>query len=315
MTLSRYCVGILFLIIALCVTGGARRHRLPESDNVQNLSITVDGLNRTFILYKPSIVYIQNQRMPLVVVLHGGFGSGKKMFKGIGPTLHRLAERDHFMVAYPDSMNQNWNDGRPVGPGEANDVKFLSDMIDFLIGRFNADPRRVYITGASNGGMMTYRMACDHADKLAAVAPLIGSIPAAYFNRCRPAEPLPILMMNGTEDPFVPWNGGPVKSGRGGEVLPIQKTVQFWVRNNRSNSVPQKQTLPDRVPRDGTRVHVDYYAASPGGADTLLYTIEGGGHTWPGASGQAPPRIVGRKSQDIDATTAIWEFFKKQINN
>jgi polyhydroxybutyrate depolymerase len=159
--------------------------------------------------------------------------------------------------------------------------------------------------------MMAYRLACERPDRFVAVAAVAGNLPARLA--CRPARPVSVLVMNGTEDPLMPWNGGEVRFGpqRLGEVLSAERTVAGWVAVNACDTVPVVDQLPDRAPFDGTHVSRIEYPRCRAGAEVQLYRVEGGGHTWPGGPQETPRRVVGRTSRDVDATDAIWSFFSK----
>jgi polyhydroxybutyrate depolymerase len=241
-------------------------------------------------------------------------GSGRDAARLSG--LSAEADRSGFLVAYPDGIDGHWNDGRHVERYRAqregvDDVGFLVALIDHLAGRYAVDRTRVYVTGASNGALMANRLACEHAERFAAIAPVIGSMARGVAEHCEPARTVPVLLINGTDDRLVPWNGEAVRfAGRDlGRILPLPELVRFWVRHNGCASDPEVTPLPDLNPDDGTRVVVHRYNACRDGASVLLYEVQGGGHTWPRGRPYMPQWIIGRTSQDLDANAAIWAFF------
>ncbi|HPO86033.1 MAG TPA: PHB depolymerase family esterase [Candidatus Hydrogenedentes bacterium] len=282
---------------------------LEPRKEVSHGAIEHDGLKRTFRFVLPTNT-AHGKSLPLVLVLHGGFGTGEKMAKLSGFDI--LARREGFIVVYPDGVNRHWNDGRGQH-SDADDVGFIRKLIDHFIGRFGADPTRVYVTGASNGGMMALRLACELSDKIAAVAPVIASMPEPLIGMCRPTHPMPVLIMNGEQDPLVPWNGGEVRFQRRklGKVVSTPNTVSFWVRYNGCQSEPRVEFLPDLSPGDGTRIRVERYDGGREGSEVVLYAVEGGGHTWPGGPSYLPKWLIGKTSRDIQASEVIWDFFKK----
>lgn len=173
---------------------------------------------------------------------------------------------------------------------------------------YPVDPERIYVTGASNGGMMTQRLACEATGAFAAAAAVISSMPAALD--CRPSRPFPMLFINGTDDPLMPYQGGQVHFYRRqlGEVLSTPETVAFWAANNGCNPTPESVLL-DLDPDDGTWIALDSYSGCQAGAQVLLYTVNGGGHTWPGGSQYLPEFVVGKVSNDMESNQAIWGFF------
>ncbi len=253
--------------------------------------------------------------MPLVVVLHGGGVLGDPV-----PVIRRAtrfdakADREGAIVLYPEAVEQHWNDGRGLSRYRSqrdniDDVGFISALIDRVAAALPVDRRRVYLTGASNGAMMAYRLACERPSRFAAVAAVIGNLPASLS--CAPDTPVPMLIMNGTADPLMPWAGGDVHFGRQrlGRVRSAEETVARWVAIDGCRGVPSVEPLPDRAPRDGTRVVRTDYGRCAHGSEVVFYRVEGGGHTWPGGPQETGRLIVGRTSRDIDATDAIWNFF------
>jgi len=160
---------------------------------------------------------------------------------------------------------------------------------------------------------MTLRLGCELTAKLAAIAAVAANIPKNLINSCRPERPLPVLVMNGTDDPLVPYNGGDVHFFRKkmGEVVSTSETVSFWVKHNWCNSTPSMRDLPDRNRRDHSRVKVATYVNPNNGCEVVLYVIQGGGHTMPGSNMPDLPRILGHKNEDIDGAKEIWELFKR----
>lgn len=277
------------------------------------------GLKRTYLLYVPKSL---KKSPPLVVALHGGFGDGRRMEELTRNGFNLLAEREGFLVAYPNGVEHHWNDGRAkvryrAQREKVDDVGFLAALIDELAGKFNVDRRRVYVTGASNGGMMSFRLALELSDKIAAVAPVIASLPVEYKD-AKPPRPVPVLIINGTKDPLMPWAGGEIGASLNlllrrklGTVLSTPETVRFWVRRNGCVPRPEKTLLPDKAPDDGTRVTVETYAGGKSGAEVILCRVAGGGHTWPNGKPYLPERIIGKVCRDFNAAEYIWAFFKK----
>lgn len=286
-------------------------------------SMNYRGLERTYRLHLPP----RGNRaspLPLVIVLHGGGGTGENMIQLTGGGLNRLADRDGFIVAYPDGISKNWNDGR--SPGEVgyrahreniDDVGFISALIDSIVRGLNADPHCVYVTGISNGAMMSYRLACEIPEKLAAIAPVAGSIPQKLIGSCSPSRPVSVLAINSIEDRLMPWDGGNVTGPWGrrslGAVVSVDEAITFWADRDGCTPTPVITNEPDRDPKDGTRVRREVCGGGEEGTEVILYAVEGGGHTWPGGNQYLPEWIIGKTSRDIDADTVIWEFFRRHI--
>ena len=284
----------------------------PSPGTVQE-HITVGGLQRSYLLHLPSM-FDGITRLPVVIALHPFTGTGQGMEKLTGFSV--LADSENFIAVYPDGNQWVWN-ANPASPSSligppTDDIAFLSALIDHLVEQYNADPDRVYITGASSGGLMTHRAACELTGKFAAAASVMITLPAGWQDYEEPSKPLPFLVIHGVADPFFPWEGGMVNEGpfRQDRYQSVSDMIAFWVNNNGAISPPNEANLPDTDPNDGTTVFRRSYSASPNGAKVILYGINGGGHTWPGNSDSSLAFLVGPTSQDINATQVIWDYFK-----
>ncbi len=213
--------------------------------------------------------YRSDRPAPLILVFHGAGGRGLGMARHTG--FSRLAELKGGVVVYPDGIRRRWNDGR--GEEGADEVGFIRVLLDSLRRELSLDPRRLYATGISNGAMFSYRLACDLPGEFAAIAPVGGGV-----------------------------------ARRRGQVLSAERSVRFWAEVNGCGLTPAESPGPDRV-TDGTRIRRTVYSGCREEAEVVLYTIEGGGHTWPG--GPAAGRRVGRVTREIDATRLIWDFFER----
>jgi len=278
--------------------------------------IVVGGLKRTYLLHLPA-AFDGKSQLPLVIVLHPFTGTGRTVENLTG--FSTLADSENFIAAYPDGRQRVWN-ANPADPSSivgppGDDVAFVAGLIDHLIETYNADPDRVYVTGASSGGLMTHRVACELTPKLAAAASVMITLPVNWQEHETPAKPLPFLIVQGVADPFFPWQGGTVNEGpfRQTEYRSAEETAAFWVYHNDALSPPVETNLPDTDPKDGTTAFRRVYAAPPGGAEVVFYGIEGGGHTWPCSADTGLGFLVGLTSQDLCATQIIWDFFKTHI--
>lgn len=286
---------------------------------IKKVIIEYDGLRRRYKLYIPQSA--KDAAVPLVLILHGRGANAESMILLTRKGFNKLADQEGFIVAYPDAIEMNWNDGRSDEQSNdrairenIDDVGFLSHLIDNIIVNYNVDPGRVYVTGISNGAIMAYRLACELSHRIAAIAPVDGNIPLMYKPECFPAEPVSVLAINNTEDPIVPFEGGEVTGNfervKLGRLLSVKESTDFWIKRNNCAPVPLVKELPDRDPYDGTRVIITKYINIAEGNEVILYTVEGGGHTWPGGLQYLPARYIGRTCRDFDANEVIWAFFK-----
>jgi polyhydroxybutyrate depolymerase len=244
---------------------------------------------------------------PLVIVLHGNGGTGHQ----IRTFTHfdDLAAREGFVVAYPDAIGHHWNDGRPEaanGSDDVDDVGFIAKLIDELATRYASDRTRIYVTGISNGGIMSYRLACELGDRIAAIAPVAGEL--AEVPPCALKAPVSVLAINGTADPLVPYDGGEVGHHRG-HVHSAMDSTAYFARREGCGVARTSEAMADTDPGDDTRSERTRYTDCPRGIAVDLITVENGGHTWPGAAQYLPRFAIGATSRDFDGSRYIWEFF------
>ncbi|OGF50158.1 MAG: hypothetical protein A2231_07750 [Candidatus Firestonebacteria bacterium RIFOXYA2_FULL_40_8] len=317
---SKYFKLCMFLVFfpVFCFSSGL--NGVEKKAGGYDSYIDFKGLKRTFRVHIPKDFDI-NKRTPFVFVLHGGGGNGKNMDeKGLSGSFTRMADKENFIVIYPDAYDKNWNDGRGVEDYKAqkdniDDVGFFINLIDLFGKEFNIDKKRIYSTGISNGAIMSNRLACEAPGVFAAIAPVVGSIPKNIYLKKLSVPPTSVLIINSTNDPFVPWDGGFIHTGKRklGEVVSVKDTFNFWVS---VNACTKKEviSIQHRNKKDKTSVIEEISSEGKNGTEVVFYTIEGGGHTWPGSPELLPRIIVGKTNMDIDATQVIWEFFKKHEN-
>ena len=312
--LAMTCLLLLFSL------SGCVRQRGPESPPAGESSsaslswsgqksIESGGLERTYLVHLPPS-YMKGTPTPLLIAFHGGGGDGEGM--------ERLTHMDDvsdsagFIAVYPDGIDRNWNDGRPeINPG-VDDVGFVRDLLKQLESDYSIDAKRVYATGISDGGFMSYRLALDLDGTFAAVAPVGALMTEQLCRKPPPASPVSVLLIMGKDDPFVPWSGGDVTAGlkKRGTVVSTAATIDYWVKAESCVSQPVISELPDTDPSDGTRAREELYGGGREGAVVELIAVEGGGHTWPGGLQYLRERTIGKTSRDFDASEVIWDFFK-----
>jgi polyhydroxybutyrate depolymerase len=302
--LIRIVVGLLVLIIVLLVLLSGfivlyarQTHSVPAETAYRE--IQVDGTTRSYLLHVPGS-YDPAMPVPLILSIHGFADWPAHQMEMT--RWNDLADQYGFLVAYPRGTGfpLHWVTG---AFGTANDPTGEIDFIRALIGRVNADypldPARIYVNGLSNGGGMSYMLACTMADTFAA----FGGVAGAYLypeEDCLPARPVPAILFHGTADPIVPYTGGPSNSF--GYPFPdVADFARGWAERDGCNLPPE--SIPARGDTDGMR-----YGGCSEDAEVVFYTIHGGGHTWPGGVA-LPEFITGRTTQDIDATRLMWEFF------
>lgn len=292
------------LLIGICSANILQPgNRFNSSSDIDETLIS-DGLTRSYLIHLPTN-YQKNEKLPVVLVLHGGGGNGKNNIEMTG--FNDKADKEHFIVVYPNGTGRlsnillTWNAGNCCGyalDNHIDDTSFLRSLIEKMEQNYNVDAKRVYATGLSNGGMMSYRLGCELSDKIAAIAPVAGALNLD----CRPTEPVSVIAFHGTADQHVPYQGGkPLK-----KVDPHDRTdhsvasaISFWVNSNKCNPKPTS--------KHNGHITVDTYSGGKNGSEVVLYTIEGGSHSWPG--GVKPRMLADVPTKEISATDLIWDFF------
>lgn len=284
---------------------GVRTLQSPLPPGQHDLSLEHDGLTRTFRVYVPE--NLPPTPVPLAIIMHGAGGDGAGMERMT--RFDDLADAYSFIVVYPDGINTIWNDGR-LGdsrvPTELDDVGFLSAMIDLLAARLPVDTARVYAAGYSMGGMMAFRLGCDLHDKIAAIASVASTFPGYLLTNCETVPPIPVLIIQGTRDEVIPWDG--VQQGAVPVYLSTAQSAVYWAVTNGCEETPDMLEGVDVAPEDSTLVRHIFYNECQNQADVEVFAIIGGGHTWPGT-----PLAVrgGAVSYDLYASAAVWQFFER----
>jgi polyhydroxybutyrate depolymerase len=294
---------LVCLIVGLILLFVLRRLRAQDRGE----QVESGGQTRTYLVHLPKD-YDHAQHWPVVFVLHGGGGRGQ----GIDVLTHfdDFADRNGVIAVFPDGITSGWNDGR-VAPRlavhTADDVAFISALLDKLESEYSIDSARVYAAGISNGGFMSFRLGCELAARIAAIAPVAAALSMDLAKTCHPARPVPTLMINGTADPLVPYQGGEVNA-KGGEIFSAEISAQKWAQMNECPNASATTTVPPKT-SGGLPTRILRYSGCKSGADVELHAIEGGGHTWPGGFQYLPERTIGKTSREFDANEVIWKFF------
>jgi polyhydroxybutyrate depolymerase len=308
-------------------------------------TITLDNVDRSYVVHLPK-GYDDKQHYPVVILLHGLNQDSDDMERLT--RFNELADKDSVIAVYPGALHGRWNFGvqAPVqqeyrrGPGrrggygypgrypggggggggypppqrdpdarnrpqQADDVDFINRMLDKMANKFAMDKARVYVTGLSDGGFMALKLGCELADRLAAIGMVGAAMPKTMV--CVPSRPLPAIMINGTDDPIVKYGGGTGKNGRFATIS-VEDTAKQWAKYNRCSEKPVQSKLP--IHGKGTmETKLDTYDDCRENAQVLLYSIKGGGNTWPGGEQYEVEKTIGKTSEDLDANATLWSFF------
>ncbi|NUM50197.1 MAG: T9SS type A sorting domain-containing protein [Flavobacteriales bacterium] len=269
-------------------------------------SFLYGGISRDYRIYIPS-VYNGINPVPLVFNLHGygSVNSAQEVYGDFRP----IADTANFIIVAPngsfDGSNKRfWN---TFGGSSVDDIGFISALIDTVSAYYNIDTTRIYSTGMSNGGFMSYQLACFLGNRITAIASVTGTMTHFYFGTCTPPKPTPVMQIHGTLDATVPYVGNLA-------FVHVDTLVNFWVNFNNCSPTPIYNLLPDIVPTDGCVAEHYAYQNGTNNSSVELYKIIGGGHSWPGA-----PVNINITNMDFSASKEIWRFFSQykldQLNN
>ena len=309
------------------------RSKVPTQSDITALgleerSLRVEQTDRWFLVQSAPD---RTRPAAVLIVLHGG---GLSMRRQLAPNAGAtrgwpdLARRENVILLMPNAVNsdngdakgdnQNWNDLRRdvARESKADDVGFILSLIDWAHQTYQTDRSRVYVTGASNGGMMTFRLLIEAPEKFAAGAAFISALPRDTSGINQPLKPTPLLIANGTLDPLVFWAGGKIAGNRG-ETRSVADTVRWWIQANKASASPQSIVqLPDTDPNDQCTIERREYPAQSGGAMVLTYTMIGGGHNIPSAKYLLEDRplirrFIGPVCKDVEGIELAWDFLSK----
>jgi len=293
---------VLGIVVLSLVAMGAQGDEIKAGGHV--LSLKVSGSERTYLLHLPP-VYDGKRSLPLVIVLHGGGGNAPGAVHMTG--FSEKADKEGFVVVYPNGSGRlktrllTWNSGNCCGyalDNDVDDVGFIRALIDEVVKTRAVDPKRVYVTGMSNGGMMTYRLACELSDKIASAAPVAGAL---NLENPHPTHPVSMIIFHGTADEHVLYEGGePIK-----KVDPhrrvdksVSYAVNFWVKQDGCSETPERE--------EKGNIRMEIYRGGKEGTEVALYTVKGGGHAWPGGESYL---LGAEPTKEISATDLMWDFF------
>lgn len=310
----------LRVLAALALLAPAAAAATPGA--YERRTVVHDGLARSLLVREPAGA--GNGRAGLVILLHGHGGSAAELvgldrratpYRG----WERIADRERLLIVAPDGLPGSdglpgWNDCRAdAGTNPAtDDAGFLAALIDAAVERGAVDPRRVWVTGTSNGGFMTLRMAVEHPRRLAGAAAIVAAMPAD--SECAPpSRPLPVLLMNGTADPLVPYRGGNVAGdGDRGTVQSAGDSTALWRGLAGAGGAPLVTRFPNRLRSDRSTAVRELSLAADGRPAAALFRIEGGGHLEPSRVERYDGLVtllLGAQNGDIEMAERVWEFF------
>lgn len=312
----------LLIFALLLLVGSVAARSAPE---FERRSYDDEGIARTYLLRAPAT---SKPPVAIVLMLHGHTGSAEQLTGSSSKAApyrqwNAIADREGLLLVAPQGLKggdgkSGWNDCRAdarSNPG-SDDVAFLSALIASARREYRVMSNRVYVLGSSNGGQMALRLAIERPDMVTAAAAIIASMPA--HSKCTlPTRFVPVLLMNGTDDPLMPFKGGSVGDDtfQRGSVLSTQASVYLWAKLSGASSIPEVTPMPDLSVEDNSRVFRETHAVRNGQPAVMLYRIEGGGHVEPSRKERYPrwlSRWLGMQNADIEMADAAWGFFAAQ---
>ncbi len=270
-------------------------------------SLIFEGISRTYLFHLPPD-YNGESPVPLVFVLHGAGGNAEIIAGTSG--MNDIADKNGFITVYPNGTGLfsdfflSWNAGECcnfIGTPGVNDTDYINFLIDKFEKEYNIDKKKIYIAGMSNGGMMAYKMACESADKIAAIAPVSAVM---YVNeKCEPSEPVSVVAINDANDDVIPYSGGEssdfIVKYFHLQYKPVLESIYFWSDNNNCKNQSEMVT--------GSVVYRDLFSDCDNNTEVLFYLSSEGGHSWPG--GEKSWFLGSEPTQSISASQIIWDFF------
>ena len=293
----------LLLSLIIFISCSNNDEEISENTGLFYQTVFFDGLSRSYILYVPSS-YDENESSPIVFNLHGGSGTAEEHLNYVSD-MRNISDNNNFILVYPQAHSDSngipiWNLGGINSKAtDVDDVGFISHLINKISEFYSVDSERVYVAGFSNGGYLSFELACKLSSEVAAFASVAGHMFIDTYNDCSPTHPTPFLSINGTEDNY---------DGIAGYYLPVDNSNNYWIEFNKTNLVPDVVFLEDQNTSDGSTV--EYYSWKNGtnGVEIDHYKVIGGDHSWPSLSTES---YKGKTNGDIDSDNIIWEFFSR----
>ena len=295
-------ISIPFLFLFMLISCGNE-----ETGFVEERVIEHEGLERSLLIYVPKNI---KENAPLVVAIHGYTSSAKTLMGYYG--INQIADKEGFLVAYPQGTkdsrdNYFFNVGYEFhSDSKVNDVNFIREIVLNLTKDYKLNSKRVFATGMSNGGDMSYLLACTSSDLFTAVAPVAGVMMKDTLENCNPERKIPIFEIHGTKDSISKFEGDMNNEDKWGAYYDLPSTIEFWVNKHALN---EKETiqLKNKNTEDGTTITFERYWSDESQREVWFYIVNDGNHTWPGMTG-----LFSRTAnQDINSAEEIWKFFSK----
>lgn len=284
-------LSIPILLLTVLVLGCGRLSLTAEEQTLFH-----NGTEREYRLHVPESYSSSGEKVPLLLVFHGYTSSARTIERY--SHFDELAEQENFIVVYPQGTilegegETHWNVGGWTNASTTDDVAFVGALLDSLVAEYTIDEQRIYSTGMSNGGFMSFALACELSDRIAAIASVTGSMTPETYATCAPERAVPVLQFHGTADEVVPYDGSKYWT------TGIDSVLTYWQIHNQTDTAATFTEMPDLDTRDGSTVERYAYENGTDRVAVIHYKVLDGGHDWFGAWG----------NMDIQASELIWEF-------
>lgn len=274
-----------------------------------------DNYIRNVTYYIPK--KLRRRKRSLVLLLHDAGETPESTMRMTRRGFNKLSDRHNFIVGYPEALNLNWNDARTDSISlshynEIDDVGFIDQVVEYAIDSFQIDPEEIFVSGFSEGGLMVFRLACERPGTFKGFATVAASLSLDQLVECTPDTTISLMMINGTRDPILPYDGGQMEidEKEAGSMLAAQEAVNFWLEENQCTDRATEKDMANRDTFDETRSLRVTYNDCENKNKILLIRVVNGGHAWPGGRQYQNERSIGKVSDDFDASEEIWKFFR-----
>ncbi len=289
----------------------------PQRFRGKHQTILIDNTSREYIYFVPPNT--SNKKLPIIIALHGGGGTAK-VFERTSILFNKRAVSEGAVIIYPQAINKSWNAGdiptySPRNKTDANDVKFIEYLIDLAIGQWSGNPDRIYLTGPSRGGIMSFFLADTLNHRITAISPVMASLNESMFETYSYDRPISVLAINGTKDPLILYEGGAANMwknkdlGPEATIVPIETLMKHIAQMNGCDTSYEIVSIPDKNKRDSSYAENWIFQQCPHSASTIFVKVVGGGHTYPGGIQYLPKSMIGVVNRDFNSMEMIWDFF------
>jgi len=306
-----------FILISIALLISLAGFQVSAQYRTETFFLEHDGLERSYEVFVPEN-YRMNKAYPLIFILHGGGGTGKGLVRTTRVRFNKLASQNNFIAVYPNGYGKSWNDGGRDTLGlarkmEIDDVGFFQKMIKKVSADFSINNKAIFACGISNGGFMAQRLAFELSGKIRGIGVVAANLSCVQSEEPFPKNPVPVIFINGTHDPLVPYHGGYVTvfKQKRGKVLSMERSLETWKKINACVVKASETKIPDKIKRDNCSAEKTVWA-NPENQNIKVVEIKvnNGGHTWPGTRQYLPKSLIGNTNRDFNGCDEIWLFFE-----